>query len=369
MSVTRNAETQHRTEPGPARPATFSTRERWVLVGASLWLVFGLQLDAFAHSTIPDLETFWTPWHAVMYSGIAACGLTLLWLLRSRLPEAVTYRSLLADTPRALRLPVVGMALLLVGGAIDTLWHNLFGIEKGLEIFVSPSHYFIIIGMVLVASGPALMVAASAATRRLRGGDAVMVVVSAVLALLPVIIYTEHASALEDPLLGTVVQQEWETFSADAQMVHAYVGSTVVLLTALLILGRRWHLPLGAPTAVVAVPTFTIGLAMGEIANLWLPVTLAVATVAVEVAARALAPRFAGLSADVRWVVLGFAAPVVVWGAVLAAGATAGGGLAWNLHMVSGLLTLLGLTGAATAYVVRRIQPAPAVPALAAAAR
>ena len=189
--------------PGPAGTvASFSARERWALLGASLWLVTGLQLDAFAHSTIPDLETFWTPWHAVLYSGIAVCGLTLLWLLRPRLPEVITYRSIVHQTPPALRLPVVGMALLLVGGGIDTLWHNLFGIEDGLEIFLSPSHFLIIIGMVLVACGPALMLAASSG-RRLPGGDATLLAISALLAALPVHIFTAHASALEEPLLGT----------------------------------------------------------------------------------------------------------------------------------------------------------------------
>jgi hypothetical protein len=63
MSVTRNAETQHRAEPDPtgstdstsADPrSTFTARERWALAGASLWLVVGLQLDAFAHATLPD---------------------------------------------------------------------------------------------------------------------------------------------------------------------------------------------------------------------------------------------------------------------------------------------------------------------------
>nr|BFF16731.1 hypothetical protein GCM10025730_02520 [Promicromonospora thailandica] len=244
-------------------PATFTARERWTLLGASLWLVAGLQLDAFAHATIPDLETFWTPWHAVMYSGIAACGLTLLWLLRSRLPEQVTYRRLLRETPAALRLPGIGMGLLLVGGGIDTLWHNLFGIERGLEIFFSPSHYLIIAGMVLVASGPALMVASSGAPPRLRGADAVVTIASAVLAALPVHIYTLHASALASPLLGSG-EPEPNTFSFDAQTFHAYVGSTVVLLVPLLVLTRRWRLPAGAPTVLVAVPAFVMNLVFGE---------------------------------------------------------------------------------------------------------
>jgi hypothetical protein len=79
----------------------FSPRERWALLGSSLWLVTGLQLDAYAHATNPELETFWTPWHAVLNSGIAACGFVLLWLLRPRLPHVMTYRSLLRETPQA----------------------------------------------------------------------------------------------------------------------------------------------------------------------------------------------------------------------------------------------------------------------------
>lgn len=116
-------ETDH-PAPDVAGPIPFSTRERWTFAGTSLWLVTGLQLDAYAHANFPDLETFWTPWHAVLYSGIAACGLALLWLLRPRLPRSVSllsYRDVLRATPSALRLPVVGMALLLVGGGIDTL--------------------------------------------------------------------------------------------------------------------------------------------------------------------------------------------------------------------------------------------------------
>ena len=353
MSVSRNPETQPRTEPDPA---SFSARERWVLVAASLWLVVGLQLDAFAHSTIPDLETFWTPWHAVMYSGIAACGVTLLWLLRSRLPEVVTYRSLLRETPSALRLPAIGMALLLVGGGIDTLWHNLFGIEKGLEIFFSPSHYLIIAGMVLVASGPALMLAASmpSSARRIRGADAVLVTISAALASIPVHIYTVHVSALESPMLGTGTVEPG-TLSIDALMVHGYVGSTVLLLIPILLIARRWQLPVGAPTVLVTVPALVMALVLGQGLAPWLPVTVIVAAAVVELATRLSAPLFRRLASDTRWLLLGLVAPTAVWATVLGVGGTT-----WNLHMVSGVLALAGLTGAGTAFVVNRMVVNPA---------
>ena len=180
--------------------ASFSARERWVLLIASAWLVSGLQLDAYAHATMPELETFWTPWHGVLYSGIAVSGLTLVWLMRSRLPAIPTYRTLLA-LPNALRIPLAGMALLLAGGGVDTLWHNIFGIEQGLEIFVSPSHELIILGMVLVAAGPALMLATKPG-RGLSAADGTLATISVLLSVLPLHIYSLHASAIGVSFFG-----------------------------------------------------------------------------------------------------------------------------------------------------------------------
>src|SRR3954452_792328 len=194
---------------------------------AAAWLVTGLQLDAYAHATTPELETFWTPWHAVLYSGIAASGLTLVWLLRSRLPRIPTYESVLA-LPNALRIPMLGMAFLLVGGGIDTLWHNIFGIEQGLEIFVSPSHEFIILGMVLVATGPELMLA-TAPGDRLSFADGTLATSSALLAALPLHIYSLHASVLGSIFFGES-EGMFRIFSVDAQMMHGYLFTTVLLL-------------------------------------------------------------------------------------------------------------------------------------------
>jgi hypothetical protein len=37
-----------------------------------VWFTLGLFLDAWAHNNLPGLETFFTPWHAVFYSGFAS---------------------------------------------------------------------------------------------------------------------------------------------------------------------------------------------------------------------------------------------------------------------------------------------------------
>src|SRR5215213_8119748 len=66
---------------GPATdyPAE-SLRFDWAVTLASLWFIAGLFLDGWAHANLAStLETFFTPWHAVLYSGFfAVAGVLIL---------------------------------------------------------------------------------------------------------------------------------------------------------------------------------------------------------------------------------------------------------------------------------------------------
>jgi hypothetical protein len=336
------------------RTVRFSPRELWIMLVASAWLVTGLQLDAYAHATTPQLETFWTPWHAVLYSGIAASGLTLVWLLRSRLPAIPTYRTVLA-LPNALRVPLLGMAFLLVGGAIDTLWHNLFGIERGLEIFVSPSHELIIFGMSLVAAGPVLMLATRPGDR-VSIPDAVLATLSALLSVLPLHIYSLHASVLGTIFFGSGDSPE-DIYSTSAQMLHGYLASTALLLLPIVLIGRRWRLPIGMPTALVAVPALAMHAMFLSEDPWWMSLTVAVAAAGAEIVLRLLAP-LVPLPREPAWTALGVVAPPLVWGTLFVV-ADAEVGVRWNVHEVSGLLTWTAFVGAATVLIARNVRPAP----------
>src|SRR3954454_17656101 len=59
------------------RPVSTDRRDLFVAL-ATLWLAGGLFLDGWAHSHVPTLETFFTPWHGVLYSGYAVLALTLI---------------------------------------------------------------------------------------------------------------------------------------------------------------------------------------------------------------------------------------------------------------------------------------------------
>jgi hypothetical protein len=58
-----------------------SRRDNIVMTVLSGWLLAGLTLDAWAHSNLSDLETFFTPWHGVFYSGFTATGAWVLVLI------------------------------------------------------------------------------------------------------------------------------------------------------------------------------------------------------------------------------------------------------------------------------------------------
>ena len=109
------------------------------------WLMTGVFLDAWAHiSRLPD--SFWTPWHGVLYSGLTACGAFLSiarYLGRDRVELA-----------RGYDLSVIGFGIAALGGVADAIWHTIFGIEFNTEAAVSPSHMLVAGGILLVVTGP-----------------------------------------------------------------------------------------------------------------------------------------------------------------------------------------------------------------------
>lgn len=109
------------------------------------WLMAGVYLDAWAHvSHLPD--SFWTPWHAILYSGLMACGVFLFAI------RATPYRVLLG---RGYRLSLLGFALGMAAGVSDAIWHTVFGVEFDVEAAVSPPHLAVALGILFVVTGPA----------------------------------------------------------------------------------------------------------------------------------------------------------------------------------------------------------------------
>ena len=118
--------------PSPGRkPRRWTTiKEDLVTSVLALWLIAGLFVDGWAHRNLDGLETFFTPWHALFYSGFAAtaaCGWSIWSGSTRRVP--VGYRS-----------GIIGVGIFALGGVGDLIWHSVFGIEVSLDALLSPTH-------------------------------------------------------------------------------------------------------------------------------------------------------------------------------------------------------------------------------------
>ena len=115
------------------------------------WFIGGLHLDGWAHAHIPQLETFFTPWHAALYSGYLACAIAIVGVVTINHRRGYPWREAI---PTGYELSLLGAPLFLIGGIADMIWHILFGIEKSTEALLSPTHLLLAFSGVLIVSGP-----------------------------------------------------------------------------------------------------------------------------------------------------------------------------------------------------------------------
>lgn len=110
----------------------------------------GIYMDGWAHNHIPELETFFTPWHGVLYSGYLVTALFLFFLAsRGSKANYIWYKHL----PSAYHPSLLGALIFFLGGIGDLAWHEIFGIEKGVEALLSPTHLLLAIGAFLMLLG------------------------------------------------------------------------------------------------------------------------------------------------------------------------------------------------------------------------
>jgi len=115
-----------------------------------LWVVFGLFLDGWAHDNQKP-ETFFTPWHGLMYSGFAAAG---LFALHRAARSRVSGRSWRDTLPRGHGLTLAALAVFAVAAAGDLVWHEIWGIEVGVEALLSPTHLTLMASGLVALSAP-----------------------------------------------------------------------------------------------------------------------------------------------------------------------------------------------------------------------
>jgi hypothetical protein len=319
------------------RRSILERRDHMLTMLFGTWLLVGLFVDGWAHTNLDTLETFFTPWHALFYSGF---GATAAWIVYCIQREGAI--------PDGYAAAVVGLVAFALGGVGDMTWHLAFGIEKDVDALLSPTHLVLFASLVLILSSPFQSAWATLdAKPTMRGFLPALLSISLVIALcLFFLLYLTpfnnfDALAERDRFIARMsdaeVAQGYRDLSIRAGLGSFYVTSLVLMAPLLLIL-RRWQPPFGTSTVLFGVSAALLSaLEEFKLAPL-IPAALAAGLVA-DVLIRWLQPAptrvrvygaFAMLVPVALWSAY-FATVVVVWGTW------------WTVNLVGGVLVMSAL--------------------------
>ncbi len=334
--------TADRPAVGGTRP--LSTAEEWASLGFGLWMVAGLFLDGWAHDDGRP-ESFFTPWHAVLYSGFAAtvlAAVAAVW--RRRGPSS----SLRAAIPPGHEPTLIALAAFGLGAVGDLVWHEGFGIEVGIEALLSPTH------LVLFASGLVLLSAPlRGAWNRLRDAPDLRALLPVVLNVALLVAVSAFFLAYLSPFVNDASAQRFDPSrlphdhpSTDVEELQQLLGVASVLVTTVLLalathaLLRRWNTPVGTLTLTLGLASaFLIGIdEFGE----WFVILAGLgAGAVVDHLHRRLGPTVAVA------VAVG-----LFWSCYLVLHALVGDPVAWSAELSGGVVTMASLLAAAIGLVV-----------------
>lgn len=331
-----------------------------MFVGFGLWKLIGLCLDGWAHRHQPELETFFTPWHAVFYTGFVGAASWLAFMIIRRRPHARDLRSAIPD---GYGLAVVGLAIFAAGGIGDGFWHTIFGVETSLDALLSPTHLVMLLGTLAGTTAPIRSAWRDPSSPRAPAGlgDVLPVVLSLALATTAVAFFFLYANGFNNwPMqLRYVPGIDEETAALG---ILAIIVSTVVLVGPILLLLRRWTPPPGTFTVLFGVVgAFLAGL---DAFAHWWQVLAPLAGGAIADAVMTTAALDRGTLAATqraRALAAGLAVPVALW-TVSAVTTHLAWEIRWPPDLWLGSITMAVLTGGALALVAYP----PGVPASAA---
>lgn len=323
------------------------TRADLVASALGILAIGGLYTDGWAHANIGGLESFFTPWHAVLYGSFT---LLVAWIAVSVWRRHNAGTSWSDAIPAGYRLGLLGVVVFALGGVLDMVWHVIFGVEVGVDALVSPTHLVLLTGAALLLSSPVR--SSWRADSRSKGLHpwAVVLGVASLTALAA--FFLSYLSVFTEPQ-STLPMTHIPEGAPGHQTAElpAVAGLGGYLITTLLIafpvdyLRRAGRLPAGSLfviVAAVAVPSA----ALSELAYGWALIGALVAAALVDGAGRDWSRTFL-LPALVG----------AVWVGQLG-GLGAVGELRWPVELWAGVTVLSMLLAATVSFISGRSTPA-----------
>lgn len=268
----------------PVSKAGATRAENFVYLFFVTWTLVGLCLDGWAHRHKPELETFFTPWHAVFYAGfVGAASWVAYMVIRRRTANS----SLVASIPNGYELAVVGLGVFAVGGVGDGFWHTIFGVEVGLDALLSPTHVMMLVGMLGGATAPirSNWRDPTSLTEGLSFRQFLPVSGSFAVTTTGIAFFFLYANGFNNWPMNNQFRSDVLDVGASLGVLST-ISTTIILLAPAMILLRRWQPPFGTFALIFGV----VGVFMAGLDAFSFPWQI-------------VAPIVGGLTADliVRW--------------------------------------------------------------------
>jgi hypothetical protein len=213
----------------------------------TLLFVFGLFLDGWAHNHGMVDNTFFTPWHGVLYGSVGLIALTLFGTHIRNMGKGYTT---FPYVPRGYALSMIGVVLFFIGGGFDFLWHSLFGFEANIETLISPAHTLLATAAFLFVTGPL-----RAVWRRkdAKGwGELFPALASLTVVMSLLTFFTQFATFFGNPQVITPAGQMGNLqFFGDMSGIVSVMIPSALIMGVILVAIRRWELPFGALTVML----------------------------------------------------------------------------------------------------------------------
>ncbi|MDZ4764698.1 MAG: hypothetical protein SGI73_09100 [Chloroflexota bacterium] len=316
----------------------------WIFTAATAFLIGGAYLDGWAHTNIAEeLETFFTPWHAVMYSGLL---LTAIIMIGTHIRNSLRGYRYGRTVPRGYHLTLVGVGVFGLAGAGDMVWHTVFGIEFDVEAAFSLPHLAIVVSMVLIAFG-----AVRAAWHRADAptwGNLLPMILSATLALSALTVISQMFS----PFNQTVAASSYAPPALENSTaiygwgILSFVVQSLILMSIVLALVKRWGetLPFGTFALILTLNAMMMSTQTAEVR--FIPVWF-IGGLTADFLLHRLRP-----TQNLTWMRLfAVAVPAVLFTLyfivlILTEGTW------WRIHSISGAITLSAAVGLTISYLI-----------------
>jgi hypothetical protein len=305
----------------------------------SCWFTGGLFLDGWAHSHGKVDNTFFTPWHAILYSGYFAMAIALVvavWLNHQR---GYSWQRAI---PHGYLLSLLGVPLFTIAGVGDLIWHTLFGFEVGIEPLLSPTHLLLAFSATLMITGPLR------ATWRRTDKDQALGwrgLQPALFSLVAFLAQLTFFTSFAHPVVDTALVTDFVSNTSKSRAIAGLLLQTIISMSILFIALRRWQLPIGSMTVLISINAAL----MSVISDTYILIPGAfLAGIIADALLWRLKPSIKRIDA-LR--IFGIVVPVVYYSIYFATlGLTSG--ITWSIHLWLGSIVMSGVVGFLLSYVL-----------------